>query len=292
VITCFFVSLGTVGETLHKATLRLSGCIVGAALGLGTIIGLMPLMTDLGDLLLVVAPVTFLAAWIGFGSERIAYAGWQIGLAFFLSTFQEFGPTLNMETARDRVVGIILGNVIIFVIFTTIWPVSAARAVRANLVTAMEHLAALFRTQDAEAAHRAGFAEAIGQARAIIVDEPFETQAMLTADGRRPIDAGIVAQVQALFLPIAMILDLRRQIPKSAEFAAYQAALAAWFERAAAWISDGSRADEIAQSLPEPPETTEPVGVWQRFLDQDIRAILAQVGPRARAPGELRLAAG
>jgi multidrug resistance protein MdtO len=297
VITCFFVSLGTVGETLHKATLRLSGCIVGAALGLGTIIGLMPLMTDLGDLLLVVAPVTFLAAWIGFGSERIAYAGWQIGLAFFLSTFQEFGPTVDMETARDRVVGIILGNIIIFVIFTTIWPVSTARVVRANLVTAMEHLAALFRTQDAEAAHHAGFAEAIGQARATIVDEPFEARTVPTADGRRPIDMGILAQVQALFVPIAVILDLRRQIPVSADVAGYEATLASWFERAAAWIRDGSGADEITKSLPEPPEGTEPVRIWHRLLDQDIRAILAQVGPQAPAPGhpasgELGLATG
>jgi multidrug resistance protein MdtO len=298
VITCFFVSLGTVGETLHKVTLRLSGCIVGAALGLGTIIGLMPLMTDLGDLLLVVAPVTFLAAWIGFGSERIAYAGWQIGLAFFLSTFQEFGPTLDMQTARDRVVGIILGNIIISVIFMAIWPVSVARVARDNLVKAVEQLAALFRAQEAEAetAHRAGFAEAIGQAQAIMVNEPFETRAVLTADGARPIDAGILAQVQALFVPIAVILDLRREMPQSIEIESYEAALAAWFEGAAAWIRDGSGTDKITQSLPEPPKTNEPVAVWQRLLDQDIHAILARVGPEARAardvsPGELGLAA-
>lgn len=297
VITCFFVSLGTVGETLHKAILRLSGCIVGAALGLGTILALMPMMTDLGDLLLVVAPVTFLAAWIGFGSERIAYAGWQIGLAFFLSTFQEFGPTLDMQTARDRVVGIILGNIIIFVIFMTIWPVSIARVARASLVSALEHLAALFRTDEGEAAHRAGFADAIGQAQAIMINEPLEARTVPTADGRRPIDMGILAQVQALFVPIAVILDLRRQIPTSSEIMAYQAALASWLERAAVWIRDGSAADEISRSLPDPPQTAEPTGFWHRQLDEDIRTILAQIGPEARpashaAPGALGVAAG
>jgi multidrug resistance protein MdtO len=287
VITCFFVSLGTVGETLQKATLRLSGCIVGAALGLGTIVALMPLMTDLGQLLLVVAPVTFLAAWIGFGSDRIAYAGWQIGLAFFLSTFQEFGPTLDMETARDRVVGIIFGNIIIFVVFTAIWPVSVARVVRAQLSKAAEHLAALLRMAEGETVHRAGFAEAVGQARAIVVDEPFETRAMTTADGGRPIDASILAQVQALFVPVAVLLDLRQQIRESIEIAAYQAALAAWFERAAAWIRDGTGAAEITRSLPKPPETAEPAGVWHRLLDQDIRAILAQIGPQAPGSGDV-----
>jgi multidrug resistance protein MdtO len=298
VITCFFVSLGTVGETLHKAILRLSGCIVGAALGLGTILALMPLMTDLGDLLLVVAPVTFLAAWIGFGSERISYAGWQIGLAFFLSTFQEFGPTLDMQTARDRVVGILLGNIIIFIVFTAIWPVSAAGVVRDNLAKAVEHLAALFRTQKAEAAHRAGFAEALGQARAMMVNEPFETRAVMAAGSRRrPVDAGILAHVQAMFVPIAVILDVRRQIATSSEIAAYQAALASWFERAAAWIRDGSAADDITRGLPEPPQTAEPIAFWHRLLDEDIRTILAQIGPEARtaaniAPGELGLAVG
>ncbi len=297
VITCFFVSLGTVGESVHKAALRLSGCILGGVLGIGTILLLMPLMTDLGGLLLVVAPVTFLAAWIGFGSERVSYAGWQLALAFYLSTFQGFGPTLDMETARDRIVGILLGNVIMFVIFTTIWPVSAARVVRANLVEAVEHLAALFRVDEAEETHRAGFAQAIAQARATVVNEPFETEAVLTADGRRPIDAGILAQVQALFVPISIILDLRRHIPKSTAIVTYHAALASWFQSVAAWIGNERGLSQSIASPPELPEATEPLGVWHRVLDQDIRAILAQVGPQAQSapnatPGGLSLAPG
>jgi len=297
IITCFFVALGTVGESLHKATLRLSGCVVGAALGIGSILVLMPLMTDLGQLMLLVAAVTFLAAWIGFGSERIAYAGWQIGLAFYLSTFQGFGPTLDMETARDRVVGLLLGNVVIFAIFTTVWPVSVAEVTRASLVKAVGHLAALFRAEGAETAHRAGFLEAMAGARAIMVNEPFETEAVLTADGRRPIDAGILAQVQGLFVPVAVILDLRREIPESTAVAAYHAALADWFQRAAAWVHDGTGAAAITRGLPAPPQSNEPLSTWHRVLYQDIRAILAQVGPDARlargaAPGGLGLASG
>ena len=75
VFTAFFVALGTVGETLHKATLRVLGCLIGAGLGLGAILLLMPYMTDLGDLLLLLAPVTLLSAWVAYGSERISYAG-------------------------------------------------------------------------------------------------------------------------------------------------------------------------------------------------------------------------
>src|SRR5262249_11597960 len=143
VITAFFVALGTVGDTLPKATLRFVGCLIGAGLGLGAILVLMPLMTDLGDLLLLLAPVTLLAAWVGYGSERISYAGLQIGLAFYLVVLKGYGPTIDMYTARDRTIGILFGNIVIFVIFTTIWPVSVANVVRTHLARALEQLAAL-----------------------------------------------------------------------------------------------------------------------------------------------------
>src|SRR5260370_31824998 len=140
IISCFFVSLGTVGETLHKATLGFVGCLIGAALGLGAILLLMPLMTDLGDLLLLLAPVTLLAAWIASGSERIAYAGLQVSLAFYLVVLQGYGPTIDMYTARDRTIGILFGNTQILVIFPTIWPRSVANVVRTNLANALEQL--------------------------------------------------------------------------------------------------------------------------------------------------------
>src|SRR5499427_550713 len=141
IITCFFVALGHVGDTLHKATLRSVGCLIGAGLGLGAILLLMPQMTDLGDLFLLLAPITLLAAWVAYGSERIAYAGLQIGLAFYLVVLQGYSPTISMYTARDRTIGILFGNLVIFAIFTTIWPVSVTNVVRTNLVKALEQLA-------------------------------------------------------------------------------------------------------------------------------------------------------
>src|SRR6516225_3723170 len=65
IITCFFVALGTVGDTLHKATLRFVGCLIGAGLGLGAILLLMPRMTDLGDLFLLLARISHRGRCIG-----------------------------------------------------------------------------------------------------------------------------------------------------------------------------------------------------------------------------------
>ena len=129
IVTCFFVAQGTLEESVHKALLRLTGATIGGALGLSTIIVLMPSMTQLSDLLLAIAAVTFIAGWVA-GAERIGYAGIQIGLAFYLAILQGYGPTLDMQTARDRVIGILIGNVVVLAIFKSVWPNSVPAPAR------------------------------------------------------------------------------------------------------------------------------------------------------------------
>jgi multidrug resistance protein MdtO len=300
--TCFMVALGTVGETLHKATLRIVGALIGAGLGLGAILLLMPLMTNLGDLFLLLAPVTLLAAWVACGTERIAYAGVQIGLAFYLVVLHGTGPTVDMYTARDRVIGIFLGNVVIFVIFTTIWPVSVASIVRTNVAKSLGQLAMFVGlggaadgaiSQAARSAANMAFGQAIAQARAILVSDPFETSEVRRATVRRPIDATIVSRVGRLFIPVSMILDLitlptAHHLPQSTRNAIseHHRALAAWFRRAASWVRDGEGATEVADGLPKPPILSGPgdyltaLATWYRVLDQDIRKILDETGPQ------------
>jgi len=305
IITCFFVALGTVGDTLHKATLRFVGCLIGAGLGLGAILLLMPRMTDLGDLFLLLAPITLLAAWVGYGSERISYAGWQIGLAFYLVVLQGYGPTINMYTARDRTIGILLGNIVVSVIFMTIWPVSVANVVRTYLARALEQLAALLGldvssggeiSPATRSAAGTAFGQAIAQARAVLVNDPFETREVQRAAGRRPIDAIVVDQVGWLFIPVSAILDLRtdpagHDLPQPTQDAirAHHQALAAWFRRAASWARSGEGASEVVDGLPEPPILTGPgdhltaLTTWYGVLHQDIRKILNEVGPQPQA---------
>src|SRR5580704_6824437 len=312
VITCFFVALDTVGETIHQATLRFMGCLIGAGLGLGAILLLMPDMTDLGDLLLLLAPVTLLAAWIASGSERIAYAGLQISLAFYLVVLQGYGPTIDMYTARDRTIGILFGNIVILVIFTTIWPVSVAKVVRTNLAKALEQLAALVGSdppadsgisQAARSAAGMAFGQAIAQARAVLVNDSFETGEVRRAVGRRPIDATVVEQVGRLFIPVSAILDLRTDLaghelpqPMHDAIRAHHQALAAWFQQAASWVRSGEGAGagagegEVSGGLSEPPPLSGPgdhlaaFATWYRLLHEDIRKILDEVGPQPQLP--------
>ena len=128
-ITVYIVSLGTTAETVEKLTLRILGCLVGAAAGIAAIVYLIPSITSIGGLMVVVFLASLVSAWVAAGSPRIAYAGFQIAFAFFLCVIQGAGPSFDLTTARDRVIGILLGNIVVYVLFANIWPVSVGKRI-------------------------------------------------------------------------------------------------------------------------------------------------------------------
>ena len=121
-ITCCFIALESNSATLHKAALRLGGCAIGGLLGFLSIMYLIPYMESLVSLVFLIAAVTALAGWVAAGSERIAYAGLQIGLAFYMCILQGFAPATDFDKIRDRVVGIVLGIIMTTLVFRFIWP--------------------------------------------------------------------------------------------------------------------------------------------------------------------------
>lgn len=165
-ITCFYVALGTTGETLHKATLRIIGCLVGAAMGVGSIVFLMPHMTDIGHLLLLVAAGSFIAGWVANGSSLIQYAGWQMALAFFLCVLKGFGPSFDIDVATNRILGILIGNVVVTIVFLWLWPASVSGALSKHLAQAVTDLGVgLQRSNSALASSMSQLSEAARLAR-------------------------------------------------------------------------------------------------------------------------------
>jgi hypothetical protein len=139
------------------------------------------------------------------------------------------------------------------------------------------------------------FGQAIGQARAVLVNDPYEPDAVRHATARRPIDAAVVAQIGRLFISVSMILDLRadqagHELPQAARDAisAHHEALAHWFGQAESWVRSGEGAAEVSASLPEPPILSGPgdrlaaLATWYGLLHQDISRILDEVGPQPR----------
>src|SRR5690625_2952886 len=139
-ITCYVAALGSTAETLHKLTLRIIGCLIGACLGMLTLFFLMVHINDIGSLMVLVFLVSWLSAWVFTGPERISYVGIQIAFAFYLVLLHSFGPSFDFGAAWDRIVGVLLGNVMMYVFFTRMWPVGQQPVAKHNLQQAQSIL--------------------------------------------------------------------------------------------------------------------------------------------------------
>jgi multidrug resistance protein MdtO len=142
-LTCYIVSLGTTAESVVKLTLRIGGCLVGAAAGYATMIFLVPDLTSITALMVVVFAGALAAGYVSAGSERISYAGFQMAFAFFLCVIQGASPAFDLSTARDRVIGILLGNVIAYLVSTNLWPISVGKRIDPAIAALLRRLAAL-----------------------------------------------------------------------------------------------------------------------------------------------------
>lgn len=142
-ITCYVAVLGTTGETVHKLVLRITGCLIGATMGMLSLIFIVPGMDDIGQLMILVFIALLLSAWISTGNERIAYAGIQVGLAFLLTVLHGFAPSDDLDVATGRILGVLLGNVVIYVIFTHLWPVGIVDSVRSGIRNNLKDLSIL-----------------------------------------------------------------------------------------------------------------------------------------------------
>jgi multidrug resistance protein MdtO len=147
-ITCFIVSLGTAAESVEKLTLRILGCLVGAGLGLLVMLRVVPWVTSIEGLAVIVFAGAFLGAWIAAGDKHISYAGFQIAFAYLLCVVQGPSPSFNMVVARDRVIGILLGNVVSYFVTTRIWPVSVGPRIDDALHKAKHNLESMVEVVD------------------------------------------------------------------------------------------------------------------------------------------------
>ncbi|WP_175654549.1 FUSC family protein [Burkholderia ambifaria] len=244
VVTCYIVSLGSTAETVEKLTLRIVGCIVGALLGTAALVFVVPALSSIGQLMALVFAGAWLSAWVAFGSPRIGYAGFQIAFAFFLCVIQGAGPGFDLTIARDRTIGILLGNVVVYLVFTRIWPVSIGKQIDVALAALLEQWRRVVqiaqpaerRTLAAEAFARHG---AIAQELGLVHYEPSWVRPAATwlATRRRAL-----AELGALEGPLFLL----------AERAPGDAAIGARLARVVA-LRDGDPAADTA--APAPPST-------------------------------------
>lgn len=284
VVTCYIVSLGSTAETVEKLTLRIAGCIVGALLGTAALVFVVPALSSVGQLMALVFAGAWLSAWVAFGSPRIAYAGFQIAFALFLCVIQGAGPGFDLTIARDRTIGILLGNVVVYLVFTRIWPVSIGKQIDVALATLLEQWRRIVqiaqpaerRTLAAEAFARHG---AIAQELGLVHYEPSWVRPAATwlATRRRAL-----AELGALEGPLFLL----------AERAPGDAALDARLARVVELRDDAPAADTATPApssstagtaaVPAPPPAAAPVDPARAALLNLIDTRLAHIADAAR----------
>lgn len=147
VATCILTALPITGASRHKQLLRFAGIVLGAcALGFTAQMLILPQIDSILSYTLLFAAVTFIGAWIGTSSPRIAYAGVQIVLAYELVNLNRFSINPSLVPARDTVLGIALGIGAMWLIFDHLWATSSVESLRPMLSSTILQIARLQET--------------------------------------------------------------------------------------------------------------------------------------------------
>ena len=262
ITTCFFVALGSLGETMHKLTLRLGGALLGGLLGGICVVFVLPEMTDIGQLSLLILAVSAAGAWISTSSDRISYGGMQFAFAFFLTVMPGYGPTTDLTVPRDRIAGILLGNVAMSLVFSVMWPVSAGQRARISIAEALRTMAKLLTA--GTPGTRLAVIRALGDAHRFAAIALFELGML---PGRTsPKEA--VLSLESLDRLAAATLTVADQVPVPAAAEADAAA--------AQWLT--ANADRIAGGAP----------ILPRPRAADMDRLVAGAAPGERAPLQAR----
>jgi len=146
VTTCFLTALTTIGASHQKQTLRFAGALIGGfGVGMGAQIFILPWIDSIAGFTVLYIAAIGVAAWIATSSPRLSYLGVQVAVAFCLINLPEFRFQTSLTVARDRVVGILLGLVVMWLCFDQLWSKPAAAEIRTTLASALRLLARLAR---------------------------------------------------------------------------------------------------------------------------------------------------
>ncbi|HTO80968.1 MAG TPA: FUSC family protein [Methylomirabilota bacterium] len=260
ITTCFFVALGSLGETIHKGTLRIAGALVGGLIGGLCVVYVLPEMTDIGQLCLLIAAAAALGGWVATGTDLLAYAGMQGAFAFFLTVLQGYGPDTDLTAPRDRVVGILLGNLLMTLVFSLLWPTSAVDRARSSLATALRTLGRLLTDETTgKPGSRLAVIRALGEARRFVTLAAFELR-MLPARAWLERTGGVSLDALDRVAAAAFVVVDQEPPPAIAEaMRPHDQAIAAWLLACADRVAPGGLGAATALEPPPPDDVLVPV---------------------------------
>jgi multidrug resistance protein MdtO len=142
ITTCLLTALTTIGASHQKQILRFGGALVGGlVIGMGAQVFILPYIDSIGAFAVLFAAVIGVAAWFATSSTRLSYFGVQIAVAFCLINLEEFKIQTSLAVARDRVVGILLGLLMMWLAFDRLWSSPAGVEMKRAFVSTLRLLA-------------------------------------------------------------------------------------------------------------------------------------------------------
>ncbi|MGD0961270.1 MAG: FUSC family protein [Methylomonas sp.] len=139
--TCLVAAQTSLGADYRISILRLSGATLGGLCAYFYVLVFQSQLDTVVGFALATTPFWAIAAWITAGSERIAYLGRQLGFSFALFVLHDYGAVTDLYLPRDRVIGILLGLIVMGILDYALWPRRSIALARHHSVSALRTLA-------------------------------------------------------------------------------------------------------------------------------------------------------
>jgi multidrug resistance protein MdtO len=144
VTTCLLTALTTIGSSHQKQILRITGAIFGGFLiGMGSQVFILPYCESIAGFVVLFVAVSAMSSWFMTSSPRLSYFGIQAALAFYLINLDGFKMQTSLAVARDRVIGILLGLFIMWLVFDQLWGAPAAVQMKKTFISNLQFIAQL-----------------------------------------------------------------------------------------------------------------------------------------------------
>ncbi|MCP4180909.1 MAG: hypothetical protein GY756_24365 [bacterium] len=118
-IIAVFASQTDIITSNHKGILRMSGCLIGGAVGMFILqFGIESSFAIFS----IILCVTFLTSYLFTARPGIAYIGLQAGIAFLMCVAGDFSAVTSFAPVIERLTGIILAIICMWVVNFIIWP--------------------------------------------------------------------------------------------------------------------------------------------------------------------------
>ncbi len=145
-LTCFLTALSTIGASRQRQVLRFAGFVIGGlVIGMSSQVFVLPHVDSIAGFTVLFVFVTALASWFMTSSPRLSFFGLQLGAVFFVIHMQKFARETSLAVARDRVAGVFLGLLVMWLIFDQLWSSPSSVEMRSVSVSTLRLLAQLAR---------------------------------------------------------------------------------------------------------------------------------------------------